>query len=41
MPPLGRFTPEKDPVPVVLEAGWAPRLVWTGVENLAPGPFSP
>jgi hypothetical protein len=32
----GRFTPEKDPVPIVQEAGWAPEPVWTGVENLAP-----
>ena len=43
----GRFTPAKDPVPIVLEAGWAPGPVWTGVENLAPhrnsipGPSSP
>jgi hypothetical protein len=28
--------PGKDPVPIVQEAGWAPRPVWTGVENLAP-----
>ena len=28
--------PEKDPVPIVLEAGWAPETVWTGAENLAP-----
>ena len=32
----GRFTPGKEPVPIVQEAGWAPGLVWTGVENLAP-----
>ena len=25
----GRFTPGKDPVPIVQEAGWAPGLVWT------------
>jgi len=25
----GRFTPRKDPVPIVLEAGWAPGPVWT------------
>jgi len=32
----GRFTPGKDPVPIVLqEAGWAPGPVWTGVKNLA------
>jgi hypothetical protein len=30
------FTPGKDPVPLVLEAGWASEPVWTGVENLAP-----
>ena len=30
------FTPGKDPVPIVQEAGWAPGPVWTGVENLAP-----
>jgi len=28
--------PEKDPVPIVQEAEWAPGMVWTGVENLAP-----
>jgi len=30
------FTPRKDPVPIVQEAGWAPGPVWTGEENLAP-----
>jgi hypothetical protein len=30
------FTPGKDPLPVVEEAGWAPVPVWTGAENLAP-----
>ena len=30
------FTPGKYSVPVVQEAGWAPGLVWTGAENLAP-----
>ena len=30
------FTPGKDPVPIVQEDGWAPGLVWTGAENLAP-----
>jgi hypothetical protein len=29
--PRPLFTPAKQPVP-----GWAPGLVWTGVENLAP-----
>jgi hypothetical protein len=28
-------TPERDPVPIVQEAGWAPGQVWTGAENLA------
>jgi len=30
------FTPGKDPVPIVQEAGWAPGPVWTGAKNLAP-----
>ena len=30
------FTPGKDPVPIVQEAGWAPGPVWTGAENLFP-----
>ena len=29
------FAPGKDPVPIVLEAGWAPQPVWIGAENLA------
>ena len=29
------FTPGKDPVPIVQEAGWAPGSVWTGAEKLA------
>ena len=33
---LAVFTPGKDPVPIVQEAGWAPGPVWTDVENLAP-----
>jgi hypothetical protein len=36
------FTPGKDPVPIVQEAGWAPGPVWTGAKNLAPaGIWSP
>ena len=35
-PRPGRFTPSKNPVPIVQEAGWAPGPVWTGAENLAP-----
>ena len=34
--------PGKDAVPIVQEAGWAPRPVWAGAENLAPPPgFDP
>jgi hypothetical protein len=32
----GRFTPGKDTVPTVQEAGWAQGPIWTGAENLAP-----
>jgi hypothetical protein len=35
------FTPGKDPVPIVQEAGWAPKPVWIGAENLAPPGFDP
>ena len=35
------FTPGKDPVPIVQEAGWAPGPVWIGAENLAPPVFDP
>jgi hypothetical protein len=41
-PRPSRFTPEKDPLPIVLEAGWAPVPVWMGAENPAPtGIWSP
>jgi hypothetical protein len=33
--PRPLFTPGKDPVPIVQEAGWAPGTVWTCAENLA------
>jgi len=33
--PRPLFTPGKDPVPIVQEAGWAPGPVWTSAENLA------
>jgi hypothetical protein len=34
-PPPGQLYPrERNPVPVVLEAGWASEPVWTGAENL-------
>ena len=29
-PHLGHFTPGKDSVPIVQEAGWVPGPVWTG-----------
>ena len=41
------FSPGKDLIHIVQEAGWAPGPVWTGAENLAlhwdsiPGPSSP
>ena len=35
-PHPGCFTPGKDPVPTVQEAGWALGPVWMGGENLAP-----
>jgi len=34
--PRPHYTPGKDPVPIVQEAGWAPGPAWTGVENLVP-----
>jgi len=41
-PPRQLFTPEKDQVPIVQEAGWDPGPVWTGAENLEPPPgFDP
>jgi hypothetical protein len=33
--PRPLFTPEKDLVPIVQEAGWAPGPVWTDAKNLA------
>jgi len=39
---LSLYPMERDPVPIVQEAGWAPGPVWTGAENLAPPPgFDP
>jgi len=43
------FNPERErePIPIVKEAGWDPRRVWMGLENLAPsrdsirGPSNP
>ena len=34
--PRPLFTPGKNPVPIVQEAGWAPGPVWTGKVNLTP-----
>jgi hypothetical protein len=34
-PRSGRFTPGKEAVPIVEEAGWAPGPVWRDAENLA------
>ena len=34
--PRPLFTPKKDPVPIVQEAGWDPGPVWTGAESLVP-----
>jgi len=33
--PRPHFTPGKDPVPILLEAGWAPWLVWMGGKSRA------
>jgi hypothetical protein len=35
-PSPGRYTPGKDPLPIVKEAGWATGPVWLGAENLVP-----
>jgi hypothetical protein len=40
-PRSGRFTPRKDPVPIVQEAGWAPGPVWKFAKNLAPTRIDP
>jgi len=37
--PQPLFTPGKDPVPILQEAGWDLGPVWTGAENLAPTEF--
>ena len=34
--PRSLYPREKDPVPTVQEAGWAPEPVWTGADNLDP-----
>jgi hypothetical protein len=35
------FTPGRNTVLIVQDAGWAPGPVWTGAENLAPPGFDP
>jgi len=37
--PQPLFMPGKDPVPILLEAGWAPWPVWTCAVNLPPTRF--
>jgi len=39
--PRQHLTPQKDPVPIVQEAGWASGPVWTCAENLTPMGFDP
>ena len=34
--PRPLFTPKKNLVPILQEAGWAPGPVWTGAENITP-----
>jgi hypothetical protein len=41
VPRPGRFTPGKDPVPIVQEVGWAPGPVWTCAKNASPLGFDP
>ena len=39
--PRPHFTPGKDPVPILQEAGWAPGPVWTGGKISSPPGFNP
>jgi hypothetical protein len=39
--PRPLFTPGKDPVPIVQEAGWAPEPVWTGTPTGVRSPDRP
>jgi len=39
--PRPHFTPGKDPVPILQEAGWAPRPVWTGGKSRPNGDSIP
>jgi hypothetical protein len=36
-----RHARERDPKPIVQEAGWAPGLFWTGAEYSSPPRFDP
>jgi len=36
MPCPATLPQERDPVPIVMEAGWAQGLAWIGTENIAP-----
>jgi hypothetical protein len=40
-PRSGSFSSGNQPLPILHEAGWAPRSVWTDVENLAPTGLDP
>jgi hypothetical protein len=35
------YARKREPVPIVLEAGWAPGLVWTGAQNRPTGIRTP
>ena len=37
----GRFTPGKDPVPIILQAGWSPGPGWPADENFTVSGFDP
>ena len=39
--PRPLYPQEGDPVPIALEAGWAPGPVWTGAGNLTATRFDP
>jgi hypothetical protein len=39
--PRPHFTPGKEPVPIVQEAGWAPEPVWKGGKSRRPPGFDP
>ena len=39
--PRPLYPRERDPVPIVQEAGWAAGPIWTGAENAPPPGFDP